>query len=134
LNSSMVGILSTLNRWEISGFWSTFSLAIFTTPAYRLASWFNTGAIILQGPHQGAQQSSITGPGKEAISELKVASVTVTGRVADVGSGFWHLPQMGRSASLSRGTRFRVPQWLHLKILLSVVISPLSWSLYCFVV
>lgn len=66
--------------WEaVPGFSSVFNFPIFTRPAYSEANSSMIGAIILHGPHQGAQQSTRTGRGKESTSSWKVLSVISTG-------------------------------------------------------
>jgi hypothetical protein len=57
------------------------------------------GAIIRQGPHHGAQQSSKTGADAPSTSDENDASVTVTGLPPDepagTGNGSPHFPQTG---------------------------------------
>ena len=67
------------NCEAVAGLSSVFNLTILTRPAYSEANWSIMGATIRQGPHQGAQQSTRTGPGKESTSSLKVLSVISTG-------------------------------------------------------
>src|SRR5699024_2597107 len=55
-----VGILITPYLPAVSWLSSTFSLAIFTLSPNSPSNSSNTGAIILQGPHQGAQKSTST--------------------------------------------------------------------------
>jgi hypothetical protein len=45
-------------------------------PTKPAATSSKTGAIALQGPHQGAQKSTTTGTTESNTSALKVASVT----------------------------------------------------------
>jgi hypothetical protein len=63
----------------MAGLSSVFNLAILTRPAYSDANWSMMGATIRHGPHQGAQQSTRTVPGKERTSCLKFRSVISTG-------------------------------------------------------
>lgn len=61
------------------------------------------GAKLLQGPHQGAQQSTSTG------SSLWLTVGTTFEAVNSIGlplkMGFLHFPQLGLSVSLSEGSR-----------------------------
>jgi len=77
---SKVGILRIEYCEAVRGFSSTLSFAILTRPAYSEASCSRIGDTIWQGPHHGAQQSTIIAPGYESTSMLNVLSVTVTGR------------------------------------------------------
>src|ERR1700758_5252531 len=64
--------------WAISGFSSMFSLTIRTAPLVARTVFSRIGPSCLQGPHQGAQKSTITGASKEpsTTSVMKVAVVT----------------------------------------------------------
>jgi hypothetical protein len=82
------------------------------------------GAIIRQGPHHGAQQSSSTGRLRACkTSRSKVASVTTSGRLvfalaasAAVFNAAPHLPQTGRRARAARSsTRFFAPHFAQAK-------------------
>ena len=60
-------------RW----FWSTSILTSRTLPLASVTAFSSAGVSVLQGPHQGAQKSTITGTSTEAsiTSAMKVASV-----------------------------------------------------------
>ncbi len=113
----------TWKRSDVAGFSSTFNLPTSSRPAISLASWSTTGAIIWQGPHQGAHISSNTGNGELAISAEKLASVMVRGFAA-MESGVLQLPQIGTSdpESLASGTRLFVPQIGHRIMRLSGIV------------
>ena len=87
-------MLWTPKRAAVAGFSSTLSFAIRTRPDISLASSSRIGAIIRQGPHQGAHMSRSTGMGERSTSAANVASVTVTG-APPTGSGRLHRPQTG---------------------------------------
>src|SRR5436190_15104046 len=61
-------------------FWfsSTFTLPTLTRPLYSPANSSREGAIILHGPHHGAQKSSITGVAEDVTSCPKFCSSIVT--------------------------------------------------------
>src|SRR3954465_91222 len=61
--------------WAISGFSSILTLTIFTAPLAALTAASSWGPRVLQGPHQGAQKSTITGVARLAsnTSAAKVA-------------------------------------------------------------
>src|SRR5690606_26027423 len=69
-------MLITPKRPAVSGLLSTFNLAIFSLSPISPSSSSNTGAIILHGPHQGAQKSTSTVP--DFTSSEKFWSVTST--------------------------------------------------------
>src|SRR5690625_3983552 len=69
-----VGILMTPNFPAVSWFSSTSNLTILTLSSISLSNSSRTGAIILQGPHHGAQKSAKTRP--SAVSFSKSWSVT----------------------------------------------------------
>src|SRR5262249_17825283 len=112
LSIRSVGILRTLNREAVNGFFSTSILATRTRPPISAANCSTTGAIIRQGLHQAAHIWSSTGTGERSTSVEKVASVTSTG-LSD--SGVLQRPHTGshRCATFSRGTRFLAPQAWH---------------------
>src|SRR3569833_4424318 len=62
--------------WAISGFSSMLIFTIFTAPSAALTAASSCGPRVLQGPHQGAQKSTITGVVRLAssTSAAKVAS------------------------------------------------------------
>src|SRR5258706_7023680 len=73
------------------------------------------GAIMRQGPHQGAQQSRRTGLSARRTAVGKVASVTMRGLAdaapaAAMGSFCPHLPQTGWRDWARSSMRFFVPQ------------------------
>src|SRR4051812_18596033 len=73
------------------------------------------GAIIRQGPHQGAQQSTRTGLSARRTIVSKVASVMVIGlsvapALSGMGSFCPHLPQTGWRVLARSSTRFFAPQ------------------------
>src|SRR3954447_12439876 len=75
LNRISVGIDMIPYFAAVSGFSSTF---IFTTvrSSRSLSSSSRWGAMIRQGPHQGAQKSTSTGCGDSSTSAAKLLSVT----------------------------------------------------------
>src|SRR5690606_29901315 len=92
LNSSSIGIERTWYFRAVARFSSTLTLAIFTFPAYSPASSSRAGAIILHGPHQGAQKSTSTGSADCSTVALKSASVawmtcSLTERLLGQGGG-----------------------------------------------
>ena len=102
------------NRAEVCGFSSTFCLATRTRPAISAASWSTTGAIMRQGPHQGAHKSSNTGSGDCSTSAVNVASVIVSGFCPTINEVLQR-PHTGSSpaAIFSCGTRFFAPHEGH---------------------
>src|SRR5690606_40983296 len=75
LNSSSIGIERTWYFRAVARFSSTLTLAILTLPAYWSASSSRAGAIILHGPHQGAQKSTSTGSADCSTVASKSASL-----------------------------------------------------------
>src|ERR1035441_5518543 len=63
-------------REGVAPFSSTFTLAIFSLPAYLAATASMIGAIALQGPHHTAQKSTRTGSSLLSTSWSNVASLT----------------------------------------------------------
>ena len=61
---------------KIDGTKQAKKLTAFSLPEYSSASWSMSGAIMRQGPHQGAQKSTRTGMSLFSTSASKVASVT----------------------------------------------------------
>src|SRR5690606_33608154 len=72
--TSKVGMLITPNFAAVSWLSSTSSFTIFTLSPTSESNSSNTGAIILQGPHHGAQKSANTNP--SFVSASKFWSVT----------------------------------------------------------
>src|ERR1700754_1607893 len=54
--------------WAISGFSSILTLTSFTAPSAAVTAASSDGPKVLQGPHQGAQKSTITGTSRLASS------------------------------------------------------------------
>src|SRR6516225_9832443 len=77
LNSIEVGIDMMPNLAAVLGFSSTLSLTILTLPLSDLEISSKAGAIMRQGPHHSAQQSTTTGPAALSTSCSNVASVTL---------------------------------------------------------
>src|SRR5664279_1187734 len=71
----MVGMLMMLKVRLRPGLASTSTLTTSTAPSYFLASFSSSGATSLQGPHQAAQKSTITGRADFRTSSSKVVSV-----------------------------------------------------------
>ena len=67
------------------------------------ASCANTGAIILQGPHQEAQKSTMTGRSLLLIKRAKLSPPNSIG--APVNTGLPHFPHLGCCPMRSSGTR-----------------------------
>jgi len=61
---------------KIDGTKQAKKLTAFSLPEYSSASWSMSGAIMRQGPHQGAQKSTRTGISLFSTSASNVASVT----------------------------------------------------------
>src|SRR4051794_865978 len=59
----------------VSEFSSVFILPILTLPSSSPASFSIVGASIRQGPHHGAQKSTITGTDESRTSDFQLASV-----------------------------------------------------------
>src|SRR6185436_4091560 len=94
--TSKVGILRTAKRAAVAGLSSMFTFAIRRRFPISVANSSNTGAIMRQGPHQGAHISTKTGTGDRSTSAANVLSVTVTGPEAlDKESGALQRPQTG---------------------------------------
>jgi hypothetical protein len=77
------------------------------------------GPIILQGPHQGAQQSSNTGKGESSTLSEKLLSLTFMAfplKISNVLIGDPHLPHFALFPALSSGILFFVLQEGHLKV------------------
>ena len=75
------------NRSPSSGTASVFTFTISHSPAAPVATLSSSGAIIRQGPHHGAQKSTTTGRGDDAMSASNVAaSGTSTGSAGEVSS------------------------------------------------
>src|SRR5712692_4083304 len=66
-------------RLAQSGSLSVLTLATSALPSYSLANSSTAGAIILQGPHHGAQKSTSTGIGDCKIVFSNASSETCTG-------------------------------------------------------
>src|ERR1700688_1916131 len=75
LNSISVGIDMMPNLAAVPGFSSTLSLTILTLPLSDLEISSSAGAIMRQGPHHSAQESTTTGPLALSTSCSNVASV-----------------------------------------------------------
>ena len=87
-------------RW---GSASVLTLASLTLgSSWRAACW-NCGAIILHGPHQGAQKSTNSGRSLRSTWRENVAVVNSMG--SPVNKGCWQRPQLGCSDSFAVGTR-----------------------------
>src|SRR5205085_12301856 len=94
----------TPNRDELRGFSSTFSFAT-RTSLREAAISSSTGPIIRQGPHHGAQKSTMVDR-PSASTRSKFASVTSIGLPV---SGVLHLPQTAFCPLPSNGIRFEAP-------------------------
>ena len=71
------GIDCTRNDWAISGFWSISTFTSLTAPPASRVTFSSTGPSCRQGPHHGAQRSTMTGVVLEAstTSLMKLAVV-----------------------------------------------------------
>ena len=58
-----VGMPITFNAFTLAASWSALTRQSGTRSAYAAAAFSSVGAIARQGPHQGAQTSTTTGPG-----------------------------------------------------------------------
>src|SRR5574340_465547 len=96
-------------RIDTCGCASVSTLAKRTRVPSSAATCWNTGAIILQGPHQSAQKSTSTGRPARAMKRSKLSaarSIGLPGRINEP-----HLPHFGESARRSSGTRLTARQW-----------------------
>jgi hypothetical protein len=75
LKMRTVGMLRMPHWDDTSGLSPVFTLQHLILPAYTLASSSITGAIIRQGPHQGAQNSTSTGVSHPITISSQFASV-----------------------------------------------------------
>jgi len=75
LKTTIVGIAVIRNFEATDGNPSVFTFATINFPAASAATLPNSGATILQGPHQGAQKSTKTGSLDRMVRALKAASV-----------------------------------------------------------
>jgi hypothetical protein len=87
---------------------SVFTLARRMCGSSIPAAWAKAGAIILQGPHQGAQKSTSMGMSLRSRCLVKVTAVSSTGW--PVNNGWWHCPQLGCWSSRAVGTRLTARQ------------------------
>src|SRR5215468_8161429 len=94
--------------WAISGFSSILTLTIRTAPLAARTVFSRIGPSCLQGPHQGAQKSTITGASNEpsTTSAMKLAVVTsFTGAAA--------APPIRGSLGIALNLRFYPTTWRH---------------------
>ena len=69
----------TANLCESDGLSSTLTLVTRRAPAFSRAISSSSGAIILHGPHQGAQKSTSTGTGDWTTARSKLSSLMLMG-------------------------------------------------------
>lgn len=100
----MVGMLRIPNCAATACSSSVLSLTSRAADASRAAASANAGAIILQGPHHGAQKSTTTGRSLRVTCFLKAAPLKSGGWASK--SGWRHWPHRGSSVSRPVGTRF----------------------------
>ena len=85
LNSTSVGMLRIANRLPSAGSASVSTLPRRMPGSSRDAACSNCGAIVLQGPHQGAQKSTSSGMSLRASWRSKLALVSATGLPVNSG-------------------------------------------------
>ncbi len=100
----MVGIPVIAYCEAVFGASSVLSLAKITWGESSAAASLNAGAIMRQGPHQGAQKSTRIGTSVRAINLANASSDTSTGDVRNRAA--LHFPQTGLSSTLEVGTLF----------------------------
>src|SRR5215470_183558 len=83
LKMSRVGMAIMSKRPDVAGFSSVFSFPNATFPVYSFASPSITGPTCLQGPHQGAQQSTRIS-GYCEMNESKLESSIFTGESGEL--------------------------------------------------
>lgn len=104
LKTAVVGMLLIWYRIARARFSSVLTFASRTLGSSSAAACSKNGAIILQGPHQGAQKSTTKGTSLRVSCRSKVWSVSVMG--CPVKNGSLHFPQRGLSPSRALGIRF----------------------------
>ena len=77
LKKMIVGMLRIPYVVTVEGLPSVFNMKHLSFPPCSVESSAITGWIIRQGPHHGAQNSTITGPSASMTSDCHVSSVTV---------------------------------------------------------
>src|SRR5450830_822022 len=110
-NRAKVGMLRILKRAPRSCEASVLTLTTRKSGSSDLAACAYQGAIVRQGPHQGAQKSTSTGMSVRSICLRKRALARSTGW--PVNKSFWHLPQVGCSIRRAAGKRLTASQWGH---------------------
>ena len=108
LKITIVGILRIFSCAPIDCSSSVFNFASLTPGERSRDACSKAGAIILQGPHHGAQKSTTTGISLLFICLRKLSAFSVTG--SWLNSALRHLPQAGPASSFSAGIRFVVLQ------------------------
>ena len=93
----------TAKRADTPGASSTLTLTTFSEPASSPAARATPGAMVRQGPHQGAQRSTSTGS-----LVVTAASKSSSPAATSHGRSRWHEPQRG-VPDAATGTRFLVP-------------------------
>ena len=96
----MLRIPNCVARW---GSASVFTFASRILGSSWCAACWNCGAIILHGPHHGAQKSTSSGRSLRSTWRENVAVVNSMG--SPVNKGCWQRPQLGCSDSFAVGTR-----------------------------
>ena len=109
LKTAMVGMLRMPCGAAVWGWASVSSLHNCAVSFRRSAASAKAGAIIWQGPHQGAQKSTTTGNWLRSTWRLKLSPSKVTG--LPVTKASWQWPQSGFSANFKVGTRLVEWQW-----------------------
>ena len=109
LKIAMVGMLRMLCGAAVWGWASVSSLHNCAVSFKRSAASAKAGAIIWQGPHQGAQKSTTTGNWLRSTWRLKLSLSKLTG--LPVIKASWQWPQTGLPANFNIGTRLVEWQW-----------------------
>src|SRR2546423_3955984 len=110
-NTIMVGIAVTRKREDNPGSSSVFTFVTRNRPEASRATFTNSGATILHGPHQGAQKSTRTGKAERLVNASKTASLARSTGSAGGLNSVLHLPQRKVFPSASYFMRLHLPQF-----------------------
>ena len=97
LNKANVGMLRMLNRAPTSWWASVSTFASNISLAKSPAAASNCGAMVRQGPHQGAQKSTNTGMALRLMCLLSDVPSSATGLLVCMGR--WQRPQVALATS-----------------------------------
>ena len=110
-NSTSVGMLRMPKRAPSAGTASVSTFARRNCGSSCAAAAWNCGAMVRQGPHQGAQKSTSSGSSARPAWMSKLAASSATGCASN--RRLPQRPQTGASVSRVRGTRLSVWQCGH---------------------